>query len=256
MRAGERVDDYTIVSVVEPQRRYLAVHRTLARRVVIEVGGADDVVVHPGVARVVDRGDTWRAIELVDGTPLASLLRRPLLAVEAAILVRDVAEVLSVVHARGAVHGALAIGSIIITAEAPGVSIRDWGDRAVGPNAFTPPEGAGDASADVFALGVIAYRAIARVFPGINPNLDTSPELAKLVARMLARDPAARPSSADIRATATAIVTQLRHRFSADDRVGGGPRFARPKWTPPPPDGDGRPRSPILGSDDQEANSQ
>src|SRR5580765_4364054 len=99
MRAGTRIGDYTIVSIVSAGR-YLAVHATFPRRVVIEVATRFDEprIVHGGIARIVDRGElgeqVWRAVEMVDGLPLGQLRKR-MLPLDAALLLRDVAEVLS-----------------------------------------------------------------------------------------------------------------------------------------------------------------
>jgi serine/threonine protein kinase len=251
---GERVGDYTIVAVVEPGS-YLAVHRDHARRVVIETGRPADlrdpaasISGHPGIARIWDHGvlgeancRAWRAVELADGLALYDVIgRRRLTGFEVAVLVRNIAEVLAHAHRLGAVHGALAICSVVLatdpTADA-GVSIRGWGCKLPRDgNAFVAPEGSGAPGADVYALGSIAYRAYTGVFP---PDVLVDPpgigDLGVLVLRMLASDPSARPTAAEVRATANRLAEELGR--GGDDRVTPGPRFARPKWTPPPPEG-------------------
>jgi serine/threonine protein kinase len=272
---GERVGDYTIVAVVEPGS-YLAVHRDHARRVVIETGRLADlrdpaasIAGHPGIARIWDHGvleanrRVWRAVELADGIALYDVLgRRRLAGFEVAVLLRDIAEVLAHAHRLGAVHGALAICSVVLatdpTADA-GVSIRGWGCRLPHDeaNAFVAPEGSGEPGADVYALGSIAYRAYTGVFP---PDVLVDPpgigDLGVLVLRMLAFDPSARPTAAEVRATAGRLAEELGR--AGDDRVAvlPGPRFARPKWTPPPPEGvsEVAPATP-LGSTDRSQRS-
>jgi serine/threonine protein kinase len=272
LEPGDRVGDYTIVAVVEAGS-YLAVHRDHARRVVIETARpaelrvpAASIAGHPGIARVWDHGvaaetngRAWRAVELADGIALYDVLaRRRLSAFEVAVLLRDLAEVLAHVHRRGAAHGALTIRSIVLATEstaAAAVSIRGWGRtlaRDTG-NAFIAPEGTGEPPADVYALGAIAYRAYTGVFP---PDLLVDPpgvgDLGVLVLRMLASDAGTRPSAADVRAEASRLADELGR--SGDDRVGvsPGPRFARPRWTPPPLDAvaDAAPAA-SLGSNDR-----
>jgi serine/threonine protein kinase len=256
LEVGERVGEYTIVAVVEPGS-YLAVHRDHARRVVIETGRPAElrnpvasIAGHPGIARIWDHGvlgeingRVWRAVELADGIALYDVLgRRRLAAFEVAVLLRDIADVLAHAHRLGAVHGALTIRTVVLatepTAEAA-VSIRGWGGgsrRSDADNAFVAPEGGGDAPVDVYALGSIAYRAYTGVFP---PDLLVDPpgvgDVGVLVLRMLASAPDARPTAAEVRATAGRLADELAR--TNDDRVGvlPGPRFARPKWTPPPP---------------------
>jgi len=54
------------------------------------------------------------------------------------------------------------------------------------------------------------------------------PALADLIVRMLAQDPAERPTAAEVRAAAAEML-------DVDDRVHVTARFAAPKWTPAPP---------------------
>jgi hypothetical protein len=178
------------------------------------------------------------------------LSRRRLAAVEVAALLRDVADVLAFAHQRNVSHGSLAIRSVVLAPEVAavaGVSVRGWGWRpghSDTSNAFVAPEGTGDPRADVYALGVIGYRAYTGVFP---PEVLFDPpgigELGVLILRMLASDPTMRPSAGEIRVTCGRLVQELAP--VNDDRVGvaAGPRFSSPKWTPAPPEG----VTPVVG---------
>src|SRR5207302_9191831 len=85
--------------------------------------------------------------------------------------VRELADVLAHAHARGVTHRALTLRSVMFATGdrlAP-VSVLDWGLPVDDIGIFGAPErGSADADgrADVFALGVIAFRALTRRFPG------------------------------------------------------------------------------------------
>jgi hypothetical protein len=65
----------------------------------------------------------------------------------------------------------------------------------------------------VFALGVIAHEALLGVKPGPGASVRRAPavpaRLAALIERMVAPDPLVRPTSAEVRAEALAIVEQI-----------------------------------------------
>ena len=195
-----------------------------------------DGLAHPGVARVLGRGALteragsagprsaaegrrgesidrrpWLATEAPDGLPLGELMqRRRVSAGEVAVIVRDVAEVLAFAHARGAVHRQLTPASITLTTGARGfpVCVGDWGDvrverdfeRRDEPSVFEAPEPEATGKVDVYALGVIAHRALTGIFPlGATLDIPGAPrELAELVIRMLALDPARRPTADEV----------------------------------------------------------
>ena len=224
---------------------------------------------HPGVARIVDHGvdkragkRAWQATELPAGVALYDVIsRRVMTAAEVTKLVRDVADVLAHAHARGVVHRALAMRAIVIpTGERrtslTSVCIADWGHAPCDIGVYAAPELAAgraiDGRVDVYALGVIAFRAAAGRFPV--PPIDDVPgapaALALLIARMLATDPAERPTAAEVGALASELaagvplssleppqeVVEL-EAFVNDDVVIElvTPRFSKPKWTPAPP---------------------
>jgi serine/threonine protein kinase len=192
----------------------------------------------------------------------------PMSPAETTTLVRDIASVLAYAHQRGIVHGALALRSVVLAQgeRAFPLCILDWGMRTGDLGLFDAPErdkGSCDGRADVYSLGVIAYRAVSGVFPhGPVTDVPNAPAgLATLIARMLARDPDERPTSAEVRALASELRTSKEHDVVAtslatgsaliavqpelmsfadeeslgDDVVLATPRFGAPKWTPAPP---------------------
>ena len=204
---------------------------------------------HPGIVRVYECGvladeRPWFAMELVEGETLARRLQEVprLAAIEVATLLADVADVLAVVHARGIVHRDLKPENLLLT---PGdrdfpLRVIDWGVSHLGPgqrmlDGFTsgtpaymsPEQATGDdvgAACDLYALGVIAYEALAGRPPFEGRSLaevaarqgagepspldeysDAPRELCALIHRMLARDPELRPSAIEVRELARTI---------------------------------------------------
>ncbi len=154
-------------------------------------------------------------------------------------LLAGVAEILHYAHTRGLVHRNLRPEAIASRPEGP--CIVDWSDARARESealqlapldwlAYQPPEVIGgepaDSRADVFALGVIAYEALAGAKPsGTGATARRFPavptRLLALIDRMLAPDALVRPTSAEVRAEALAIVEQTEVPV------------------PPPPDEDG-----------------
>jgi serine/threonine-protein kinase len=185
--------------------------------------------------RLVD-SRTWFASEIVEGLTLAHDIE----AAEAIGMIRDVAEILAYAHQRGVIHCAITPDRLVI-ARGRGfpICITDWSAARAhdaagafyaesGP--FTAPELAiGDAvddRADVFALGVVAYRTLTGVMPFERhvPTEVYCPELPRevtsLVDQMVAHDRWDRPSAAEVRAELA--------KPSSQDVV----RIRRPRWTP------------------------
>ncbi len=235
--------------------RYRATQVATGRRLAIDVRGPDetaaivlatcmlDAIRHRGVTRMTDHGklpdgNTWCASELPEGISLADvMLRRSLDAGEIAALLRDVAAVLAAAHTASVVHCALhpdaiyfGTGShhapVIIggwdAMRAPGVIAGDDVDLSV----YAAPELVGrfDGRADVYSLGVIAYRALTGRFPDADlVHVAGAPEpLSRLIVRMLAADPARRPIAPEVHL--------LAGRMLEPDRV-VAPR-TRMRWTP------------------------
>jgi serine/threonine protein kinase len=285
LMVGDQVGSYRVVSHLAGNT-YRAVHASGVGKVLLEIAPPDnwremsllmlraqqlvDSLEHPGVARIVVRGilpdrRPWLATDVPSGIGLYDLIaRRELPATELTALIRDIADVLAYAHALGVVHRALTLRSIVL-ATGPRhypLSIADWGMRSGNIGVYAAPELSMhhtiDGRVDVYSLGVIAFRAATRMFPGEGGVFDVPgvPHgLGKLITRMLAIDPNERITAAEVRALANELLANENAleaaaaatpvpeliRFAedtpptADDIVyPGGPRFGKPKWTPSP----------------------
>ena len=257
---GEQVGSYRVISHLVGNT-YRAVHLRWPRRALIELAPLGDwrelaiammrsqqlveSLHHPGIARIAERGvlddgRPWTATDVPSGIGLYDLIaRRTLPAIEAATLIRDIADVLAHAHQRGVVHGALTLRSIVLATGERSfpIAVADWGLRVDGLGVYGAPErsmGVIDAKSDVYALGVIAFRAVTRRFPGEGgvydvPDVPTG--LATLIARMLAIDPSERPTGYEVRTLARELLAEPP---GYDVVHTSGPRFSKPKWTPSP----------------------
>jgi serine/threonine protein kinase len=260
--AGDQVGSYRVVSHLAGTT-YRAVHASGSGRVLLELASSDnwremsllmlraqrlvESLEHPGIARIIDRGiladrRPWIATEVPSGIGLYELIaRRELPAPELAALIRDIADVLAYAHSLGVVHRALTLRSIVLATGPRNypLSIADWGMRSGSIGVYAAPELSMhhtiDGRVDVYSLGVIAFRAATRRFPGEGGGFDVPgvpPGLGVLITRMLAIDPNERLTAPQVRALANELITNDDAR---DDFVhAGGPRFAKPKWTPSP----------------------
>ncbi|HEY4240117.1 MAG TPA: protein kinase [Kofleriaceae bacterium] len=224
---------YEGTHIVLPRRARLTVMhprftgvRPVAVRIVREACILE-AISHPGVPRVFECGvidrRPWIATELVCEPTLGDELAERALSVSAVItLLRDAAEVLAAAHRRGVVHRALTPDAIQRTPNRSfPICMTGWGDAAVGEGAlpqfvaddarhYRAPELArggaelADGRADVYALGAIAHEALTLALPIVSvPRYMGIPaEISRLLERMLAPDPVARPSAAEVRAEA------------------------------------------------------
>ena len=202
-----------------------------------------EVLRHAGVPRVYECGELrdgrpWIAAELIEGPRLSFLLAEEgRLGVSMVLtLLAGVAEILHYAHTRGLVHRNLCPDAIASRVEGP--CIVDWsnargrdGDAPQGVPAdrfaYQPPEVIGgdpaDGRADVFALGALAYEALTgvRFAPAVTRRFPAAPaRLMALLDRMVAHDPLVRPTSAEVRAEALAIVEQTEIPLPSADEDG------------------------------------
>ncbi|WP_435299057.1 protein kinase domain-containing protein [Timonella sp. A28] len=189
---------------------------------------------HAHIAQLYDYGEqdnsAYLVMELVSGEPMSDLLERePVLNTGKLLhLLAQTSRALHAAHVGGVVHRDIKPGNIIIE-HTGDVKITDFGvslaanqipmtaaGMVMGTAQYLSPEQAVGKPAtgvsDIYALGVVAYEAIAgnRPFTGKTPvdiavahvnqpvpplPKNTHPELDAVVMRMLAKDPLERPRS-------------------------------------------------------------
>ncbi|GMA33109.1 serine/threonine-protein kinase [Litorihabitans aurantiacus] len=205
-------------------------------RIAAEARNSRDLV-HPGIARTYDAGVVgglgYLVMELVEGETLSTVLRREGTLSPRTLLdvLAQTADALAAAHAAGVVHRDIKPGNLLMTADGA-VKLTDFGisiganqapmtdaGMVMGTAQYLPPEQAmgrpATGAGDVYALGIIAYEALAgrRPFTGATqvdiafahvteplPALPAhvDPALRALVEQMLAKDPADRPASAAV----------------------------------------------------------
>ncbi len=199
----------------------------------------------------IERGRPFLVLDFVDGETLgARLARGPLPWREAATLVASLARALHAVHGLGIVHRDVKPANVFVGADGH-ARLGDFGiataedvqritrtGALLGTGDYLAPERfAGreaDARCDIWALGVCLYEAVAgrrpyeattivelarkieqeKLAPASRFAGDTPPRLDRLLAAMLARDPAQRPA-------ALAVAEEL-------ERILGGATGTRP----------------------------
>jgi len=184
---------------------------------------------HPGLVRgrdsAPDSDPPWLLMDLVRGGDLRGVIeRRETSLLDVRALVASAAEAAAHVHAHGWVHGDLVPANLIVSRGLAvicdlGIARRSGdGGPVRGTAAYMAPEQVrGEAwttAVDVWALGVVlwelsagarlfhrgaSFLSMAAVIESEPPPLDDT-TLAPIVARALARDPAARPSAAELAA--------------------------------------------------------
>lgn len=190
---------------------------------------------HPNLAAVFDWGETegqgWIVMELVEGRPLSDMLAggHALTWEQLAPILMQVAGGLQATHAGNVIHRDVKPSNILISDKGVakltdfGISLAPRAEAltavgmVMGTAQYLPPEQAmghtATAAGDIYALGVIAYEALAGKRPFTGPTqVDIAlahvknpvpplpaavpPEVAQLVYDMLEKDPQKRPSSA------------------------------------------------------------
>ena len=191
---------------------------------------------HPGIAQVYDYGEAGAAespylvMELVDGPSLAGVLAAgPLEPCYAMDVLAQAAAGLEAAHAAGLVHRDVKPANLLVGPDNQ-VKITDFGIAyaagsapitgtgvLVGTPTYLPPEraagGPATPASDLYALGVVGYQCLTGETPfgGVPPEVAavhqprTLPPLprtvpagvAGLILELAAKDPAARPASAD-----------------------------------------------------------
>jgi eukaryotic-like serine/threonine-protein kinase len=244
---------------------------------------------HENIARVYDYGEPgppgrpFLVMELVPGPSLADVLARgPLDPARSMRILAQAAAGLDAAHAAGLVHRDIKPGNLLL---APGgvVKITDFGiahalgsvpvtatGLVIGTPGYLAPERAagarGTPASDLYALGVVAHECLVgpgafaaasaaaaphgrgRALPPLPPSVPAA--AAALVMELTARDPAARPSAADVarRAAeaagrmgavgavgAVGCAGQAAQAPPPDGWAQGGPAVTRNLTLPPPP---------------------
>ncbi len=230
--AGTRLGDYQIDGDLAGgwnHEGYEATHVLLPRRariIVLSAAYVDEraaavqmmreaclveAMQHPGVPRVFECGVVdrrpWIACELIEGVSLTdAIAEHPLPVAGVLALLRDVAEVLEHAHRRNIVHRNLRPDVLVQThGRAFPVCVTGWSDARIhDANAELV-----DLRADVFALGAVAFTALSGSRPTVLSACERCPgaprALTSLIDRMLAPEPEARPSCAEVRAAAIRI---------------------------------------------------
>jgi len=235
LATGERIAikalDTRFVDRSDMVQRLLGEHE-LARRVrhvgLLDIRHADQTT----------DGIPYLVMEYLDGESLSALANRLTLPVGAIIAIAaQIASAIGALHAAGIVHCDLKPDNVFVLYEPglggwPRIKVIDYGvarsiedpvpsDGAIaGTPAFMAPEqwrGAPVPKSDVYALGCVLYELVTGepLFSGALPQLMTAhcerlperpaarcpgldPELDRLIVRALAKDPAMRPTMADL----------------------------------------------------------
>jgi TolB-like protein len=179
---------------------------------------------HPNIVTLFDVGRSERGpylvLELLEGQTLALRLAQGAVPLREAVrIAMEVARGLAHAHANGVIHRDLTPGNVFLCADGQ-VKVLDFGMAHAfgqtrvdgGTRAYMAPEQARgapeDERTDVFALGVVLHQLLSRELPFADGSelqgpeaapaleLPEAPGLGQLVARMLSKDPVARPRHA------------------------------------------------------------
>ncbi len=225
---------------------------------------------HPGIPRVYECGvlpdrRAWTAIERIEGDSIgAAIAAAPMSAADVVTIIRDVADVLDHIHRRGIVHRKVTPDALVRTPHRrSAITLRYWGAACA-----SDAEGKTnlDLRDDIRDLGITAFLALTGADPvsvatlvGRGPDTPmhvrypgTPLDVAALIDGLYAADPSRRPTAAEARDRAAALVDRV-------DRmaVGTGLTAAGPRYTPShelasslPPDAAPRPAMPRTATRD------
>lgn len=178
---------------------------------------------HPNIVTAYDAGELherpYLVLEFVDGPNLGALVRQrgPLPVVEACEFARQAAAGLQHAHEKGMAHGDLKPANLLVARPTPSapltLKIADFGVPKAGRGAtgYAAPEWLGPSPApagpraDLYSLGCVFYFLLTgrppfagreEAPPLLQLRPDAPPEVAAVVHRLLAKNPAARFASA------------------------------------------------------------
>lgn len=243
---ASRIGDYVVVEeilVEETGVVYEAKHVLLPRRVLLKIMHSGswsraiamavlreacllEALSHPGIPRVFECGvlpdkRPWTAFELIDGDTIGDLQRTgPMAVADVVAMLRDVCDLLAHAHGRGVVHRQLTSHTVVKTPERPfGFAVVNW-ETALTLDTHSVML---DTRDDVFALGIVAFRALTGAMPDLHTTHEACPmapaELCALIDQMLASEPVARPTCSEIKERAQWLAT-------VNEPI-------KPRWTPP-----------------------
>jgi eukaryotic-like serine/threonine-protein kinase len=233
-RPGARIGDYVVdhempatgTGIIYAGHHVAIEERHVVIRIAPASGPLEDIAFqldeldHPGTPRIFDRGmlpdrRRWVAVEYISGSTVADVIaQRTMSPLECLALLRDVCGVLSPAHARGIVHGNIRPENIVVPDDRrTTICLVGWEGARLdtslelaplvrGGDYIAPEQLRGvvdDARTDIYALGVIAHRALHGVLPHERSQKGTS-LIETLIDQMLCGRPELRPTTARMRA--------------------------------------------------------
>ena len=225
---------------------------------------------HPNIAQVFDYGDhegtAFLVMEFVDGEPLSSILEKDRTISEARVvrILDQTAQGLAAAHAAHVMHRDIKPGNLLIFGDDK-VKITDFGvsrgmdqttltatGMVMGTAQYLAPElalgKAATPASDIYALGIIAFEAVAGKRPFTAPNAvdiaiaqvneavpplpdSVSPGMRELILLLLEKNPRKRPHSAeDLRR----VLATMHVPDAAPPPVGPAPEAREAKRLMPP----------------------